>query len=298
MSSPPTLPTSRQLVTQLLTSLPATLPLPEHAAADSNLLSGVPDAAKKQLLTLQVLFPNEFVPALDLLDRRLVTRFRICDSSQLNAPEIAAQREGSASEHGQLQDSEEAVQAGGTRLSHGSIDTNSSMNEPLHSHAAKVHTSSNIPTDDQVMPNVPQPAAPATVQNSTPSEKATVYYVRSAQQRSSRYSTSYDSTTSYEVRLPAWNCSCPAFAFSAFPAIHSEPPNPTYDDTGGGVSNERQATGWIFGGISLGDDIPPVCKHILACVLVEKCGGIFGGLVEERDVGVEEAAGWAAGWGD
>ena len=55
---------------------------------------------------------------------------------------------------------------------------------------------------------------------------------------------------------------------------------------------------WIFGGLSLGDDMPPVCKHLLACVLAERCKGLFGGFVEERDVSVEEAAGWAAGWGD
>jgi hypothetical protein len=45
-----------------------------------------------------------------------------------------------------------------------------------------------------------------------------VYYVRSAQRRTSRYGTSVDATSSYEVRLRAWNCSCPAFAFAAFPA--------------------------------------------------------------------------------
>ena len=41
-----------------------------------------------------------------------------------------------------------------------------------------------------------------------------------------------------------------------------------------------------------------MCKHLLACVFVERCKGLFGGFVEDREVGVEEAAGWAAGWGD
>ena len=70
------LPTSRRFVTQLLDSLPA-------AAADiapgANILSAVPDVARKQILSLQVLFPNEFLPALDLLDRGLITRLRIDD---------------------------------------------------------------------------------------------------------------------------------------------------------------------------------------------------------------------------
>jgi hypothetical protein len=54
---------------------------------------------------------------------------------------------------------------------------------------------------------------------------------------------------------------------------------------------------WVFGGVSLGAEMPPVCKHLLACVLAEKCKGVFGECVEERKVGVELAAGWAAGWG-
>jgi len=39
-----------------------------------------------------------------------------------------------------------------------------------------------------------------------------------------------------------------------------------------------------------------MCKHLLACVLVERVAA-FGGFVEERRVSVEEVAGWAAGWG-
>jgi hypothetical protein len=53
---------------------------------------------------------------------------------------------------------------------------------------------------------------------------------------------------------------------------------------------------WKFGGLTLGGDIP-VCKHLLACVLVEYCD-LFAGFVEEREVSVEELAGWAAGWAD
>ena len=54
---------------------------------------------------------------------------------------------------------------------------------------------------------------------------------------------------------------------------------------------------WRFGGARLGNGMAPVCKHILACVLVERCE-MFKAFVEEKEVSVEEAAGWAAGWGD
>jgi hypothetical protein len=162
----------------------------------------------------------------------------------------------------------------------------------------------------------------------------TIYYVRSAQQqRSSRFATSYDTTTYYQVRLRAWNCSCPAFAFSAFPAttvttrhvgneeeaaaaaavhtplhnnnltIHQEVDNKKDSNNNNNSDNVDNADNkWIFGGISLvgkeATQPPPVCKHLLACVFVERCKGLFGGFVEDREVGVEEAAGWAAGWGD
>ncbi|XPS90654.1 hypothetical protein M3J09_000090 [Ascochyta lentis] len=244
-----TLPTSRDFVTQLLNSLPL---LPHHDA-DANPLNDAPDAVKKQILSLQVLFPNELLPALDLLDRKLITRFLI---SNAEPPPINSQ-----------------MQTSDTLLN---------------------NTSS---PDTPITPPPPPP-------QNHPHSGDTVHYVRSAQQRSSRYSTSYDSTTSYEVRLQAWNCTCPAFAFAAFPPVHAEPqvsnytpPSASTDSRDVDVAEEREAVEWVFGGVSLGAGMPPVCKHLLACVLAERCRGVFGECVEERRVGVETAAGWAAGWG-
>jgi len=57
-----------------------------------------------------------------------------------------------------------------------------------------------------------------------------------------------------------------------------------------------EAGSWEFGGLSRGAGAAPVCKHLLACVLVERCE-VFAGCVDEREVSVEELAGWAAGWG-
>ena len=58
----------------------------------------------------------------------------------------------------------------------------------------------------------------------------------------------------------------------------------------------EEGVGWRFGGLTRGDWVP-ACKHLLACVIAEQCGG-FGALVEEREVGVDEVAGRAAGWGN
>lgn len=99
----------------------------------------------------------------------------------------------------------------------------------------------------------------------------------------------------YEVRLRGWNCTCPAFIFASFAILENndavrESHNHSFED--GNV-----LAGTTFGGLMIGEGIDvPVCKHILACLLVER-GGEFEGFVEDREVGEDQLAGWAAGWG-
>jgi len=300
MASPVSpLPSSRHFVTQLLDSLAAPPSIDqaivEKKNANTNPLNNVSDATRKQLLSLQVLFPNEFVPALDLLDRRLVTRFLICDGEELAARTTGAeQRDATTAQDVQMQDTEETSP---------SQQENEQKEQPgTHAHAANTNES---PAPDKPSNHTTTTTAPK------PSNLNTIYYVRSAQHRPSRFSTSYDTLATYQVRLLGWNCSCPAFAFAAFPtgqatplvplntAVHPGKPNQLPDSAHqAGEKTKEEGMEWIFGGISLGDGMPPVCKHLLACVLAERCKGLFGGFVEERDVSVEEAAGWAAGWGD
>lgn len=97
----------------------------------------------------------------------------------------------------------------------------------------------------------------------------------------------------YIVRLGAWNCSCAAFAFSAFPGTAS---SLVFDAGEEEVEGDDGEAGggeeWHFGGVSrdgLGGGVP-CCKHLLACVLAERMGGWVGG-VKEREVGREEMAG-------
>ena len=120
-------------------------------------------------------------------------------------------------------------------------------------------------------------------------------------------------STSYEVRTRGWGCSCKAFAFAAFSATamtdggggyvgygdwggggegdgDGDEMLPDGDEEGGGESGE-----WTWGGW-MGEGDVPLCKHLLACVLAERWT-VAGGMVEEREVGREEMAGWAAGWG-
>lgn len=39
-----------------------------------------------------------------------------------------------------------------------------------------------------------------------------------------------------------------------------------------------------------------MCKHLLACIMVERWRG-FGDGIEVREVSIEELAAWGAGWG-
>lgn len=232
MADPDGLLSTRQLLTALISTI-ATATQDERGNA--NPLSDASPNTKSALLTLHTLFPNDLLPALDLLDRGLVTRFVLASDNN---------------------------------------DT-SEQAEPTRTHT--------------------------TEEAYTERKQTVAYYVRTAQKPSSR-SRAPQATTSYEVHLTAWSCSCPAFAFAAFPA--SLPSNDVMEDTankrGEADSNPDedwfQQTGWRFSGLTRGSDAP-ACKHLIACMIAERCGG-FAGLVEEKEVGMEEVSGWAAGWGD
>ncbi|KAI0112803.1 hypothetical protein F4776DRAFT_342394, partial [Hypoxylon sp. NC0597] len=138
------------------------------------------------------------------------------------------------------------------------------------------------------------------------------YIVRSAQPQHPRRghaSSETSSGLSYVVRLEAWNCTCAAFAFAAFPREdrehHSyviEPPStlPAAASRIGEENISLKDEEWQFGALSLdgteGSGISgvPCCKHLLACVLAERWSGLLGGYVDERVVGREEGAGLVA----
>lgn len=112
----------------------------------------------------------------------------------------------------------------------------------------------------------------------------------------------------YHVHLKTWNCSCPAFVLNCFPpSSSSSTPKDDEDvelDMFKDPGNEGEEI-WFGGSIrnreaSYDDRAVPVCKHILACVLVAKCPNLFGGKcatykVDNADTDrVNEVAGWCA----
>lgn len=99
----------------------------------------------------------------------------------------------------------------------------------------------------------------------------------------------------YEVRLRGWSCTCPAFAFASFASLENN--DNVRESHNHGVGDGNVHIGEFFGGLLMGEGRDmPVCKHLLACLLAERGGG-FEAFVEEIEVGGDELAGWAAGWG-
>ena len=248
----------RAFLSDLLIALGA-LPFdPSTSAPPSNLLdaTSAPPELRSLLLTLHALFPHELLPALDLLDRRLVTRL---------------------------------------------IPYTLPSPPPDHGHPVSEQESTAVGQGDR--------------------DKA-VYYVQSTAGAFAPFASeehagrgrgrprrsdadAHATMLRYEVRLRPWNCSCPAFAFAAFEggAQRESPDGDEQEEQSGaeGVEQsgeEREEHGGNegdgFGGLRRRGE-GAVCKHLLACLLVDRCK-VFEGCVEEKVVDWKEMAGWAAGW--
>ncbi|KAK2047338.1 hypothetical protein LZ31DRAFT_152483 [Colletotrichum somersetense] len=274
------LPAPRVAITNLINSLTsASLPplSPNTAttgdAGDAqNPLRSLPQSHRPVLVTLHVLFPSLVLPALDLLDRNLITRV---------VPEPA-----STSGCGRGGDDPADPAPAYHRRS------------PEHAHdagAADAQESSPLLPSQ----NYPHP------EKIPRSSSAAFHLVRSMAstmtRRSHAVATSASPSTTYLVRLDAWNCTCANFAFEAFPAstatvgdVTGKEIKDAYADED---SDEGEMGGWQFGGLSL-DGIDsgdvPCCKHLLACLLSEQWGDALGKYVTEKRVSREEMAGLVA----
>ncbi|KAI1171649.1 hypothetical protein F4777DRAFT_591057 [Nemania sp. FL0916] len=214
----------------------------------SNPLKLIPAAYRPVLTTLHVLYPSMLLPALDLLDRRLVTRVA------------------------------------------------------LRQHVTKIQT------DPVLIAKSYQENQDALGKQGDNQSQILYHLICSAQPQSRRRQQTISSGGQvYVVRLDSWNCSCAAFAFSAFPplppltsSLTSEPAMSRYhihstlpfqEDSALSDANEP----WDFGGLGAdgkdGSGAVPCCKHLLACVLAEKWDAVLGSYVEERLVSREEGAG-------
>ena len=253
------LPSHSQFLTSLVASLsrsPPQSPPRADAFGPTAPPPGPADAGDRRhlLLTLHVLFPGVVLPALDLLDRRLVTRITVAGDKA--APGEPGKTHARGHDHGESGDGDE-----GARIDH-----------------------------------------PTTAQRAGDDEAilTRVYTLRSLASTLTRRSGRDAASTSktYIVYLDAWSCSCAGFALDAFarhphPAIQadvaaSSSPGAPDNDPAPGLS--------AFGGMGAHgflshDGDVPCCKHLLACLLTETCGGMLGSRVDERRVTREELAG-------
>lgn len=286
-----TLPTPRDLLTSLFTSLAAPSPAltPAHDAAP-NPLRDVPAEKTALLSTLHVIFPSLLLPALDLLDRGLVTGVRVG-----NSPEGVSREPG-------------AVRGEGTGTDEGARDGEAEgSGEPEESKGAGAR------------------AEGAEGAGGAERPEAAFYIVKSlastmrkrGKEGQGRY---------YLVTLRAWNCTCPSFALDAFPPgpptnLWAESEHSTRAGAGeegrergdggqeaeggqpteGAQGAERGQGGdrsWSFGGASadglgIGHHVP-CCKHLLACVLSERWGAVLGSYVPVKTIQKGEVAGLVA----
>jgi hypothetical protein len=243
MSTP--LPHPHAFITSLVSQLAAiNSSSPDPIPSLSSLRRQDLKSAKSIFTSLHFFFPHELLPALDLLDRKLVTQLRL--------------------------------------------------------------VTSNV-TDQEVVASHPlEQTAPATDTEQTTWE---IFYVQSASatasssKSKSRYRRVYKPASMYyEVRLDAWNCTCPAFAYSALgEALGLDLGQTGLKDEDDRTGSEMEGDGkeWRFGGTLTREGTgAPICKHILAATLGKGLPGLFGNAVEKKEVTAAEAAGWGGGWGD
>lgn len=246
--------------------------LREEGAA--NPLRRVPVSHRHLLITLHVLFPGMVLPALDLLDRRLVTRL-VLDPA-------LSWRDAKKLEENKIKRDQVLVLEEEKKIRAEVADP-----DPQHPDMYIVYSSAqpSRPRKPTTTAGIGAPVSPA------PAPAL--------------------SKQKYVVRLKAWNCNCAAFAFASVQeALDGVSITRHRSDHGEGESEkEKESEGqrdgdddhhhddrWSFGGLTLpeeGNRIP-TCKHLLACLLAERWGAALGEYVVDRRVGREEMAGVVA----
>ncbi|KAJ5414436.1 hypothetical protein N7509_001063 [Penicillium cosmopolitanum] len=295
------LPSSRSFIDHLITEL-AGFKSPSgseqlRTQESSNPLASLPATqlakVKPIILTLHCLFPNDFLPALDILDRKLVQRLvlvRTEDQDQGQNQDTAAT----------VPDQDHATVADG--------NTTQTTEDPRNG-----QTSTGPP--DGIFLVTSASAAPRQIAAAVAAATAAATAIPGGGGSTPTPTATQDPEKGYEVRLNAWNCTCPTFTLSAFKDLDSRQGSSTTTNIAETHpemeieellhASDRDANAnalpvYPFGGTLTRDtdkESPPACKHILACILFARCPGLFGLSGDGKLVSLEEMAGWCAGWG-
>jgi hypothetical protein len=207
-------PTERQILTALINSISSTAPSPAQHARDErrydteqprNALSDLPEGARSLLMTLHVIYPSLVLPALDLLDRKLVIKLRLVGAatddqrtSALTGPADFSVRS----------------------LGHSEVVAESStVPDPVH--ARRTAASSSLAIGKQQQLYVVQSGQNIFTRRTWQSD---VDDGGDGSENAARSGVAH-----YLVHLEAWNCSCVGFAFAAYPVTEATTPFPKTD---------------------------------------------------------------------
>lgn len=205
----------------------------DRSSSTSNPLKRLAGPHRALLTTLHVLYPSVLLPALDVLDRRLVTRVFVVEGEPTSASASNSALASSARKQGGL---------GGTGKTGGDTGSGSEVNSleneqpPPHisppaaasSLNARVEQAAVESSSEEGHGNQQQPP-PSREQEQQQEkqweERPTFHIVRSAQQPQSlrrnhhhgNAGTTASPRQTYIVRLRPWSCTCAAFAFAAYP---------------------------------------------------------------------------------
>lgn len=334
--------------------MPAAARLP-GSSSKSNPLSALPPSTHAVLTALHALLPPPMLlQALDLLDRELVTRVVMGEGTEPaggtgtaraehSQPTLDASRElrkdtGEPYTGGFSLEAQILREGKGRVTERQQIEVEASTTAP----PSTPSVSHNLEARQQP-PSLKSPTlGPTSDFEETPPHtkrqahpQTTLYIVSSAQTPRARLSRTISSgrnEKTYIVRPTAWNCTCAAFTFSAFPYDRGNTTPLSANAGGGGINGGAGAddeeilsslprscadgldwpgwgdaghvqarssredsyrgaslSGWEFGGLSVdgresdGSGVP-CCKHLLACVLVERWPAVLGGYAKERSV--------------
>ncbi|KAL2891989.1 ubiquitin carboxyl-terminal hydrolase family protein [Ceratocystis lukuohia] len=234
------LPSSRAFLSSLISSIPGPLPTQLEAVYD---IEAVAQARRSLLSTLHVIFPSLLLPALDLIDRGFVVRIL------MKTMPAEAEAEAEAIIVAETTTTT-AAQTQARRLPGFLVYSATTPSTHFHGHRKRASTAAGL--------------------------SGTIASIGGKV---------------HLVSLTAWNCSCPSFAYDAFAShCHSDRNDSDEENKqeyvgeksgnggqysqnsvgcGARVAGER-VSGDVFGGLTRGS-APPCCKHILACLLAERC---------------------------
>lgn len=302
------LPCSSQLITSLIRQLSA-LPIPEREEEDPiaegpqpyKRVGGLNDApndnplaklpadtlakVKPLLLTLHTIFPNELLLALDILDRKLVTRYITRQNTQQYAREEGNREEGEGEIRADASD-EDGRNSHGIYFVLSSAATATSTNNrwgESHSHPLQVEQSYEVCLNAW---NCTCSAFTLAAFQDLALEGANHEPSRSLDtehqdQQADRITEGQEQAQGQERGKEL--------------------------GTSEARDGKRKPPDWIFGGnltrsstcsrqCVFMHDSPAVCKHLLACVLCSQCPELFGSGVSFIHIDEEELAARHAGW--